>query len=143
MNSLFDSLFHKKNIHELNCIAQFANFRKKYKFYIETNDLSHYGKEFGILIDKVEKEVLQICRTPNGVSDDVDYYNAVIDKIMLALLDEVGCGDYLYGKPLRDTMYFAELYLKILEDEFEEGRINEEERKTAKENLAFEIRNNR
>ena len=143
LSSPKDYLFHKENIHEMNFKAQFANFRKEYNEYIEGNKANLFGKNFGTLINEVENKVMVLSKNPQNISDDIDYRMAVIDQIMLALLDKVTYGHYYYrGKPMGDTNYFISMYLKILQNEYEAGEINDEERKIAIDNLNYEIKNN-
>lgn len=138
-----DFLFHKDNIHELNFKAQFANFRKQYKQDIEAVGIDKYGKEFGRLIDEVENKVLTLSSNPENVPENINYRITTIDQIMLAILDKVSCGSYIYrGMPAYETKYFCSMYRKILNDEHKAGDITDEEMKTALENLSYEIRNN-
>ena len=136
-------IFHKENIHEINFKAQFANFKKKYEKEINSEDLNSYGKEFEKLINNVEAKLLTISRNPNNMPNNINYYNITIDQIMLALLDAVRYGHFIYrGMPAYETAYFIKMYQKILEDEYRAGTVTAEEKKNALDNLNYEVKNN-
>ena len=139
---MFSFFKKKENIHELNFRANFANFRKKYSKEINDFRLCRYGKEFGELVDEVEKMLLKTVRDPNvKVADDIIYWNATIDQILIALMDRIVTGYFVYrGMPAYETAYFVEVYKKIVEIEYKDGTINADERKIALDDLSNELK---
>ena len=139
---MFSFFKKKENIHELNFRATFANFRKKYSKEINDFRLCRYGKEFGALVDEVEKMLLKTVRDHNvKVADDIIYWNATIDQVLMALMDRIVTGYFVYrGMPAYETAYFVEVYKKIVEIEYKDGTINADERKIALDDLNNELK---
>lgn len=137
------SFFKKDNIHEINFKAQFANFRKKYEKEIRAVGMDEFGKEFGQVIDESEKKVMNTIKNPKNVPENIDYWNVTVNQVLLDLLDKVIYGRYIYrGMPAYETAYFVKMYKRLVEDAYNSGMCNAEERQNALENLADEIRNN-
>lgn len=115
---------------------------KKYSKEINDFRLCRYGKEFGELVDEVEKMLLKTVRDPNvKVADDIIYWNATIDQVLMALMDRIVTGYFVYrGMPAYETAYFVEVYKKIVEIEYEDGTINADERKIALDDLNNELK---
>ena len=141
---MFSFFKKKENIHEMNFKAQFANFRKKYAEEISAQDLDKYGKQFGDVIDEVESKVLKIVRDPKTqVADNINYWETTVDQILMTLVDKVECGRYVYrGMPAYETKYFVAVYKKIVNDMYNDGMINAEERKTAMNNMTEVVKTN-
>lgn len=137
------SFFRKDNIHEINFKAQFANFRKKYSKEIDAVGLNQFGKEFGQVIDESEAKIFKTIKNPKNVPDNVDYWNITVNQVLLDLLDKIVYGRYIYrGVPAYETAYFVAMYRKLVEDAYNEGMVNAEERTNALDNLRYEIENN-
>lgn len=142
LDSIDDIVFQKENFHEFSFKSEFARFREKYRYEIETNDATHFGKELDSLIRRIEKEMLVLARDPKNTMDDFDYHTIVIDQVILALLDEISVGHYIRkGVPDFDTQFFITLCRKILSDEFSDGNLSEEKHDRALKMLEREIQN--
>ena len=141
---MFSFFKKKENIHEMNFKAQFANFRKKYAEEISAQDLDKYGKQFGDVIDEVESKVLKLVRDPKTqVADDINYWETTVDQILMTLVDKVECGRYIYrGIPTYETKYFVAVYKKIVNDMYNDGMINAEERRIAINNMTEVVKTN-
>lgn len=141
---MFSFFKKKENIHEMNFKAQFANFRKKYSKELNATGLDQYGKEFGQVVDEVEKKVLETVRNPNvKVAENIDYWETTVDQILMTLIDKVECGRYVYrGVTAYETTYFASMYRKIVEDVYNEGMITADEKKISLNNLTMVIKEN-
>ena len=141
-DSTDDLVFQKENFHEFSFKSEFAKFREKYKYEIETNDATHFGKELESMIADIEKEMLALARDPNNIAGDFDYHTIVTDQLILALLDRVALGRYIRkGVPDFDTQFFVTLCRKILSDELSDGHISEEKHNHALKMLEREIQN--
>ncbi len=142
LDSTDDLVFQKENFHEFSFKSEFARFREKYRYEIETNDATHFGKELDNLIRRIEKELLALARDPKNLAGDFDYHTIVTDQLILALLDEVSMGHYIRkGVPDFDTQFFITLCRKILSDELNAGNISEEKHDHALKMLEREIQN--
>ena len=141
---MFSFFKKKENIHEMNFKAQFANFRKKYNADLTATGLDMYGKEFGQVVDEVEARVLKLVRDPNTkIAEDIKYWDTTVDQILLTLIDKVECGRYIYrGVPAYETVYFAKMYRKIVEDVYNEGMITADEKRISLNNLSMVIKEN-
>ncbi len=142
LDSTDDLVFQKENFHEFSFKSEFARFREKYRYEIETNDATHFGKELDSLVRQIEKEMLALARDPKNTMDHFDYHTIVIDQVILALLDEISMGHYIRkGVPDFDTQFFITLCRKILSDELGDGNISEEKHDHALKMLEREIQN--
>ncbi len=142
LDSTDDLVFQKENFHEFSFKSEFARFREKYRYEIETNDATHFGKELDSLVRQIEKEMLALARDPKNTMDDFDYHTIVIDQVILALLDEISRGHFIRkGVPDFDTQFFITLCRKILSDELNAGNISEEKHDHALKMLEREIQN--
>ena len=139
-----DFVSQKENFHEFSFKAEFAKFREKYSYELETNDSTHFGEDFEKLLSRVEKDMLSISKNPKNIQGVFDYHTVVIDQLILALLDKVAVGNYIRkGVPDFDTQFFVSLCRKILTDELKDGNISEEKHDHALKLLEQEIQNGR
>lgn len=139
-----DFVSQKENFHEFSFKSEFANLREKYSYELETNDSTHFGKDFEKLLSHVEKDMLYLARNPKNIQGVFDYHTMVTDQIFLALLDKVAVGNYIRkGVPDFDTQFFVTICRKILADERKDGNISEEKHDRALNMLEREIQNGR
>ena len=142
LDSTDDLIFQKENIHGFRFKSEFARFREKYRYEIETNDATHFGKELDSLIRKIEKKLLVLAGDPRNMEGDFDYHAIVTDQLILALLDEISMGHYIRkGVPDFDTQFFITLCRKVLSDELSDGNISEDKHDRALKMLDQEIQN--
>lgn len=141
---MFSFFKKKENIHEMNFKAQFANFRKRYEKEINAKGLDQYGKEFGDVIDEVESKVLKLVADPKTkIADNIKYWDTTVDQILMTLVDKVECGRYVYrGVPMYETAYFVAVYRTIVNDIYNDGMINAEERDIALKNMTEVVKTN-
>ena len=142
LDSTDDLVFRKENFHEFSFKSEFARLREKYRYEIETNDATHFGKELDSLIRRIEKEMQALAGDPKNLAGDFDYHTIVTDQLILALLDEISVGHYIRkGVPDSDTQFFIALCRKVLSDELSDGNISEEKHNHALNMLEREIQN--
>lgn len=141
---MFSFFKKKENIHEINFRAQFANFRKRYSKELNAEGLNQYGKQLSQVVDEVEAKVLQTVRNPNvQIAENINYWDTTVDQILMTLIDKVECGRYVYrGVPAYETSYFASVYRKVVEDLYNDGEINADERRISLNNLSMVIKEN-
>ena len=130
------------NFHEFSFKAEFAKLREKFNYELETNDDTHFGREFDSLLAQVEKDLLSLAKHPKNMVGEPDYHGIVTDQVILALLDKVSTGNYIRkGVPDFDTQYFVSICRKILSDALKDGTFSEEKHNHALELLEREIQN--